>query len=395
MPKLESQEGLDDAVMKAPIDARTLSHACFALALLVAGCGSDASNGDATVEMPGTVPNPGAESTAVVGEPGVTSAAGASGPLACGVDNTVAATSARNFSFWSTVTLPTLTQVAPGVELSFDWSQVTTDFLGKAVDPAADVILVTVALWQMTPAAFATAINDDTLGSPAVAAFLQTQGQLTSTNLFTLSSPAGPIPEDQMLSFFDIGVYPPGGNFYTLMLGSDLTPGVNTRMIGGFELNSETTNTQVVLDDGSTQLEYGVDFSASQPTPVPAGVADVIVDWSGMETLSLTETDPTKLNAAGRPFLKRSIKQVKVARYTQSEAELQQKETILRIDDLADDMYTGEVVSGSTFALSNLTDASGAPFNGIDSTHTWILALIDTDSKNPAPWYLTFLRVCE
>jgi hypothetical protein len=114
-----------------------------------------------------------------------------------------------------------------------------------------------------------------------------------------------------------------------------------------------------------------------------------------METLSVTETGPTKLNAAGRPFLKRSIKQVKVARYTQSLAELQQKETILRIYDLADNTYVGDVVSGSTFDLATLTDASGAPFTGIDGTYTWILALINTDSKNPAPWYLTFLRECQ
>jgi hypothetical protein len=381
--------------MKHHIDMRALSLACSATVLLLSGCASDAGSSDDTAAAAANTSSPGAAGSVAAGTTPSAGAVAASAPLACAAGQTVLASSTRNFSFWSTVTLPTLTQVAPGAELSFDWSAVGTDFLGKAVDPAADIILVTVALWEMTPEDFAIAINDDTLGSPAVAAFLQTEGQLTSTGLFTLSSPAGPIPEEQMLSFFDINVYPPGANFYTLMLGSDLTPGVKTRMIGGFELNSDTTNTQVALDDNSTRLDYGVDFSASLPTPVPSGVADVTIDWSGMESVSLTETDPTKLNAAGLPFLKRSIKQVKVARYTQSKAELQQKETVLQIDDLADATFTGDVISGSTFNLADLKDAAGTPFTGIDSAHTWILALINTDSKNPAPWYLTFLEECQ
>jgi hypothetical protein len=312
----------------------------------------------------------------------------------CASNGYVSASATNNFSFWSVVKLPNLTRVKPKSELSFDWSAVTTDFLTKPVDPAKDIILVTVALWEITPDQFATRINDDTLGSPAVAAFLQTEGNLTQAKLFELTPPAGPIPQEQMLSFFDIEVYPPGNNFYTLIVGSDLTPGVKSRMIGGFELSAETENTDVILDNNSTQLEYGVDFSKSQPTLVPTGRADVTIDWSGMETTSTTETDPAKLNAAGLPFLKRSIKQVKVARYTMTEAELKQKETILKIDDLADATFVGSVSSGATLNLSTLKDSSGNSFTGIDSSHTWILALINTDSNNPAPWYLTFLNAC-
>jgi hypothetical protein len=293
------------------------------------------------------------------------------------------------------VKLPTLTKVAPKSELSFDWSAVNTDFLTKSIDPAKDVILVTIALWQITPDQFATQINDDTLGSPAVAAFLQTEGKLTQTKLFSMAPPAGPIPTAQMLSFFDIDVYPPGQNFYTFMIGSDLTPGMKTRMIGGFELNANTTNTEVKLTNDSTQLDYDVDFSESQPTGMPEGDANITVDWSGMETASTTETDPQKLNAAGRPFLKRSIKQVRVGRYSKSESELKQKSSILRIDDMADAIYVGDVASGSKLNLSTLKDSSGNSFKGIDSEHTWLLALINTDSKNPAPWYLTFLKVCK
>ena len=374
--------------MKSHMVSRTnISTLCASLALVVAGCGNPDPN-DGNEGAPGS----GGNGTSAGGS----SAGGSSAEdvPACASRETILASSASNISFWSAVTLPNLTQVAPVTELTFDWSAVTTDFLGNPVDPAQDIVLVTIALWQMTPDEFATRINDDTLGSPAVAAFLQTEGQVTQTGLFALTPPAGPIPEEQMLSFFDIDAYPPGDNFYTLLLGSDLTPGMNTRMIGGFELNAASTNTEVRLDDDSTKLEYDVDFSESQPTLVPAGVADLTIDWSGMETLSTTETDPTKLNAAGLPFLKRSIKQVKVASYTQTEAELKQKETILRLDDLADATYIGDVASGSAFNLAELVDANGNPFAGIDATHTWVLALVNTDSMNPAPWYLTFLKEC-
>jgi hypothetical protein len=316
-------------------------------------------------------------------------------PGACASNGYVAASATNNFTFWSVVQLPNLAQVKPKSELSFDWSAVTTDFLTKPVNPATDIVLVTVALWEITPEQFATQINDDTLGSPAVAAFLQTEGQRTSTRLFEMEPPAGPIPQEQMLSFFDMDVYPPGNNFYTLIVGSDLTPGKKSRMIAGFQLNGETENTQVILDNNSTHLEYGVDFSKSQPTLIPAGTADITVDWSGMETTSSTETDPAKLNAAGLPFIKRSITQVQVGRYTQTEDELKQREAVLKIDDLADATFTASVESGASLDLSTLKDPSGNAFTGIDSSHTWILALINTDSNNPAPWYLTFLNACD
>ena len=384
---------LDFSVARSTMISKAIiSSVSISLAWFVVSCGSTDSS-DGAAGMGGTPASGGATANSSGGADN--SGGGSTEAIeACPAETNVTASSAHNVAFWSAVTLPTLTQVAPGTELSFDWSAVTTDFLTKPVNPASDILLVTLALWQLTPEQFASQINDDTLGSPAVAAFLQTEGQVTQTTLFSLESPAGPIPQDQMLSFFDINVYPPGSNFYTLMLGSDLTPGMQTRMIGGFELSAETANTQVVLTDDSTRLEYDVDFSQARPTLMPTGEPNITIDWSGMETLSSTESDPSKLNAAGFPFLKRSIKQVKVARYTQSEAELKQKETILRLDDLAEITYFADVVSGSTFDLSELMSATGESFAGIDSSHTWVLALINTDSKNPAPWYLTFLKEC-
>jgi len=313
----------------------------------------------------------------------------------CASNGYVAASATYNFSFWSEVLLPNRTQVKSKSILSFDWSAVTVDFLTKPMNPAADVVLVTVALWEITPEEFATKINDDTLGTPAVAAFLETKGQRTSATLSELEPPAGGITEEQKLSFFDIDVYPPGHNFYTFLVGSDLTPGKKTRMIAGIELNADTENTQVIVDNNSTQLDYGVDFSRSQPTLIPAGTANITVDWSGMETTSRGETDPAKLNAAGLPFMKRSITEVRVGRYTQTEDELKQREAVLKIDDLADATFTASVESGATLDLSTLKDPSGNAFTGIDSSHTWILALINTDSNNPAPWYLTFLNACD
>ncbi len=358
-----------------------ISSIIAAVALAATGCGSSSNEAPAS--------NSG-------GTGGVVSLGdgGPCDPVTCPSNGTLVASASHNFSFWSVVKLPALAKVAPKSEVSFDWSKVNTDFLAKPVDPAKDVVLVTVALWQITPDQFARQINDDTLGSPAVAAFLQTEGKLTQTKLFAMAPPAGPIPREQMLSFFDIDVYPPGQNFYTFMIGSDLTPGMKTRMIGGFELDADTSNTDVVLTNDSTQLDYDVDFTKSQATGIPEATADITVDWSGMETASTTETDPQKLNAAGLPFLKRSIKQVRVGRYSKSEEELKQRDSILKIDDMADATYVGDVTSGSKLNLSTLKDASGNSFNGIDSEHTWVLALINTDSKNPAPWFLTFLRVC-
>jgi hypothetical protein len=42
--------------------------------------------------------------------------------------------------------------------------------------------------------------------------------------------------------------------------------------------------------------------------------------------------------------------------------------------------------------FTTLVDDAGNSFPGIDSTGTWLVALICTNCRNPAPYYLTILK---
>lgn len=60
-------------------------------------------------------------------------------------------------------------------------------------------------------------------------------------------------------------------------------------------------------------------------------------------------------------------------------------------------MWQPDLLSGSKKLLSELVDAEGAPFPGIDASGgTWIVALQCGSCWGavPAPWFLTVLEPC-
>src|SRR5690606_38697358 len=61
----------------------------------------------------------------------------------------VMAAPANNYSFSSKLSFPPQL-VAPQTELTFNWSQVTQDFLGHPLDPMADIDNLMVMLWVLT-----------------------------------------------------------------------------------------------------------------------------------------------------------------------------------------------------------------------------------------------------
>lgn len=386
--------------MRSPMHSKRLtSSLCVVLGLVMVGCGPTPEGGGTGGKAGSTNTGNGGNGNGGGGSTGNAGSSGNTPTGKCVDDGTIVASATNNYSVTSKLTLSPITKIKPKSDLSFDWSAVSKDYFLRPIDPKADIILAMVALWPMTPEEFGQRITDDNLGLPAVAAFLETKGGMNSTELFKMAPPAGPIPEEQMLSFFDPEAYSPETNFYTFMIGSNTTAGKDVRMIGAMQLDDSSSNTELKIENSYTKLEYSVDFGNAQPTLVPTGKANLTIDWSGMETKKSDESDPAKQNAMARPFMTRSIKAVKVARLTETEDEVKQKETLLKIYDNGKGMtdpvfFDGQVQSGSKLDLSTLKDADGNSFKGIDSDHRWILALINTDSANPAPWYFTFLKPC-
>jgi len=289
----------------------------------------------------------------------------------------------NNYAFASTLSV-SKTTVASRTLLDFDWTNLTVDFIGHALDPLTDVNLVSLILWQLPYDELVQRINDDNVDQNAfvVLATYYTDGTRTTADVEEFTVLGAPIPEDQLFEYLDGAMYPPTTHTYTVMAATGTEPGQGTRMLALIEPRPDETNTLISLEPDSTQLTYTADLTTLQRFKLPAITEETAIDWSQMET-----------NGLGHTFERNSITDIMIARYdlTPEELELQ----FLDIELIASDMYRAEVPFGEDIALSELTNEAGEAFSGISDDGTWVLALTCGFCRNPAPWFLTILESCE
>lgn len=353
---------------------------CSLLALPLMACGEDSDPG-----APGGAG--GSAGSGASGGSGTTTTGGSVSECGAATKDSagslvVHADAANNYAFSSSFKIG-VTPVKPKSELSFDWSGVSKDFLGHDVDPLADIDMVTLLMWKLGQDELETRLNDDALAQRDLVAIamIYTDNEVTSGGLFDFTSFRMPIEQSMLLAYLDPEAYDPATHAYTIMAVSGTTAGKGTRMMQSFRLDPSSENTAVSLDSNSTQLDYSVDLKSLEPTQIPAGQAEIAIDWSSMT-----------VNALGNDFVPTSIDEVLVARYSLSLDEMQAK--FLDLDSIADETWRGKVPSGTSVALSSLTNADGEPFAGIDDSGTWIVALRCGSCANPAPWYLSTLKTC-
>ena len=133
------------------------------------------------------------------------------------------------------------------------------------------------------------------------------------------------------------------------------------------------------MTNNSTTLSYTANLHSLHPTGVPAGKANLTLDWSQIQT-----------NALGQPFVTTNIADAIVGHYTQTPAQLETQ--FLDLRTIATDLYTANIPSGSVLDFTQLKDKSNNSFPGVDSTGTWLVGLICSGCRNPAPYYLTVLQ---
>jgi hypothetical protein len=295
----------------------------------------------------------------------------------------VVATEKNNYTFSSRITLPPVT-VASMSNLAFDWSGLTKDFLGHSLDPARDLDLVLVMLWNLPIADFQKALNEDALYtsnlivSPPLG--LPVAGK-TSAQLYDLKLNDTSVTPEMFNSYFDASMYTPANStlLVAVQMGTGLGRGI--RMLQAFELDARSTVTNVALTDGSTKLTYNANLHDLTITGVPGGTPALTLDWSHM----------TK-NALGGEFKEGTVTSAVVSHFTQTPAELETR--FLDLDLIATATYRANVPSGSVLDFALLKDPNGVAFPGIDDNGTWLVGLVCGNCRNPAPWYLTILEPC-
>jgi hypothetical protein len=311
---------------------------------------------------------------------------GGGGNVSCtNSGNTLAAKDANNYSFSSTLTFP-VTKVKPMSELTFDWSAVSKSFLGHTVDAKKDINMVSVLMWKLPIGDLQTRLNADTLAQRdlvVVPLTLSTNGTDTSAKLFSFTLNGGAVDQQTVLSYFDASFYTPNENYtYTVMAAKGTTVGQGVQMIQAFQLDPTSSNTEVKLSTDSTKLEWSANLHNLALTGLPAGKADLTMNWD-----AVTKT------ALGGTFEPTSITNVLIGHYTQSVSELETK--FLDIELIATDLFKGVMNTGTSIDLSTLQTDGGKAFSGIDGTGTWMVALQCGSCRNPAPWYLSILKTCQ
>lgn len=307
-------------------------------------------------------------------------------------DIKVTASAASNYSFTSTMHLTTQT-AAEKSTLTFDWGALTKDMYGRTIDPKAAIGGIVISIWNYTKDELETKINNDELVTVdrKGAGMYFTQNQVTQITTAQLTSDGESLIAPAILdTYFSAASFPsPANTFLVMVQGDGKTPAKDGRMLTTFGLSTDASAPKTVtLSNTSTSLDYQADFSHLTSTPVPAGNGKLLIDWSTM----------TK-NALGHALVSADllkITKVLVASYDQPVSELQKDEKFIELESLATGMWVSnpDDIVGPQLSLSTLKDSSGNAFAGIDSDHTWILALECGECLNPAPWYITVLETC-
>jgi hypothetical protein len=301
------------------------------------------------------------------------------------------ANEANDYAFSHAFTFPPV-KVQPKSELTFDWSEATADLIGHAIDPKRALNTILVFEWNLTLESFQSKLDSDTLVSNDMTIKqplqYETDGSHTSAKLFEFTFNGNPIgtdgglvTRDQVLMFFDPAKFDPTTHVFTVMAASGSVLGQGTRMIQAFQLDPNSTNTVVKMTPSSANLAYKVDLHTLAPTPVPAASARLTIDWSKLAT-----------DALGAVFYATDITHVVIGHYKQSPSELEAQ--FLDLQLIAVDFYEGDIDSGTKADLSQLRNAKGTSFAGIDSSGTWLLGLQCGGCRSPAPLYLTILKPC-
>lgn len=273
---------------------------------------------------------------------------------------------ANNYAFSSEITTSS-TPVAARTDLTVDWSGLSVDLVGEALDPAADITDLSIGVLDLTQdEVLETLVSGILLQSDVVAAASYTvEPGVTSALLSEFQFLATQVvPEENVLP--DMGSW---------LLSANTAGVAGARMLTFFEPQDGGPVVPIELRSDSASLSYTVDLSAGEPATLDGWE----VDWSGLTT-----------DMRGLPLRLSDVDGLTLAHFNESLSTLEQD--FLRLEQLSDVRYETTLTGVVRFDLGLLTDEDGQPFAGLSDEGVWLLALRCSLCSNPAPPFLTQLR---
>jgi len=296
----------------------------------------------------------------------------------------VTANESNDYQFSSTLMFPTI-NVKPKTNLTIDWGDLSKDFEMHSLNAKNDINQVLFIDWQLKLPDLETSINNDEIGNNYEGLPLRftPDSNTTSAKIYDFKLATGDSVDQSMIDqFLDPSVSPSSTHTFTVIAATGTMLGGGTRMIQSFVLDSSSSTDTVKIQNDSTMLKFTANLHDLSPTYIPSGQSGISLDWGHMKT-----------NAMGRDFDTTQITHALVGKYSQSPSDLEGNQ-FLNLQMIDQELYEGDIDSGTVVDFSKLKDSSGKSFSGISGDGTWLVALICGMCHNPAPWYLTILKPC-
>lgn len=283
-------------------------------------------------------------------------------------------TDANNWGYTSALTCSSI-NVQSGVDFTIDWSTLTTDFLGHAMDPTTDIDQVWL-MWfrNLTQDELCAGLADGTVSQRDLdwPATYNTVGAETSVETSTLSFSGNAFDATKYLAT--------ESGTYMARVCTGLDQDCDTRMLGFVAPVSTSTDHALDLTNDSAILDFAADLHTLTPltTTVDAGT---YVDWAEVT-----------MDGQGAEIQWDDVSELWLARFdglTVTDLEAQ----FLDLESIDSALYTAQIYGKEGQELTEALAADGTAFPGFQSGELWILALRCPDCTSPAPPYLSVLNV--
>lgn len=285
-------------------------------------------------------------------------------------------TDANNYSYTATLEVDSVA-LAEATDATIDWSALTTDIRGRAVDPST-IDLATLVAFNITKEEVLDSINTNSLNQSAIRDYRQFDNSEGRTSA--------------MLSDFTIL----GNDFEPSIDFVEQSDGIWTWAVvlwdeadGRQDILTDIfiepvpgeSNTSVTIDDTTASLSFQVDLHTAPPLVALAGQDSYSYDWSQATT-----------EAAGQPFDTALADRLMIGHVDGTVSDVEAN--ILTVLDTADEIYRMDV-RGETFAnlMESTERSSGAAFPGFSTDGTWLIGVECTTCTSPAPLILSVVEV--
>jgi hypothetical protein len=278
----------------------------------------------------------------------------------------------NNYTYSGSLSLQRI-DIQPEVDITVDWSGLTTDIRGREVDPEtiemAAILGLDGTFEEVLPQAERNEIRQD--DAPHIF-FLEndgaTQAQLSSFEVTSLLFDLGYLVPDPGMTWFLSLVNMPQGR-------TDILSTV--RLVP----TEDSDNTLVTFADDSASLDVTVDLHSAPPLQAKAG-KNYEFDWTGATQ-----------DVFGHEFNDQLNDELIIVQHDTTDlAEVEA--AFLQLDSSATKVYRANVLAQRKLKLIEAIEVNtSTPFGGFTTDGTWVIGIICSSCSAPVPALLSVVEV--